>query len=109
MKITISTDDADYAGYIVKADMRIRGMSINFEKVREIDININGNHKSNGKSNGKKNGKKHGTVTLENGTYLSYEKDEIEGAVTISVPGIEGEMIFNWNDDRILYINSDWW
>jgi hypothetical protein len=105
MKITISTNDADYAGYIVKADMRIRGRSINFEKVREIDININGNHKS----NGKRNDKRHGTVTLENGTYLSYEKDEIEGAVTISVPGIEGEMIFNWNDDRILYINSDWW
>ncbi len=105
MKITISTNDADYAGYIVKADMRIRGRSINFKKVREIDININGNHKFNGDSNGKK----HGTVTLENGKYLSYEKDEIEGAVTISVPGIEGEMIFNWNDDGILYINSDWW
>lgn len=105
MKITISTNDADYAGYVVKADMRIRGMSINFEKVREIDININGNHKSNGKRNGKRNG----TITLENGTYLSYKKDEIEGAVTIPVPGIEGEMTFNWNDDRILYINSDWW
>ncbi len=110
MKITISTYGGDYAGYIVKADMSIRGMFIDLEKVREIDITAD--HGSNGNGNGKfngKNGKRHGTVTLENGTYLKYDKDEIEGSVTISVPGIRGEMTFNWNDDEISHINSDWW
>ncbi len=46
---------------------------------------------------------------LENSTYLNYNKDEIEGSATISVPGIRGEMTFNWNDDKISHINSDWW
>ncbi len=32
MKIIVSTYDGDYAGYIVKADMSIRGMSIDLEK-----------------------------------------------------------------------------
>ncbi len=38
MKITVSTLDGYYAGYVVKADMSIRGMPIDLEKVREIDI-----------------------------------------------------------------------
>ncbi len=123
MKITVSTYDGDYAGYIVKADMRIRGMSIDLDKVREIDINAvdesNGNDKTNGKKDKKDkkdkkglnghNGKRYGTLMLENGTYLNYDKDEIEGSVTISVPGIREEMTFNWNDDKISHINSDWW
>ncbi len=71
MKITVSTYDGDYAGYIVKADMRIRGMSIDLDKVREIDINAipesNGKKKINGKKG--KNGKRYGTLMLENGTY----------------------------------------
>lgn len=108
MKIIVSTYDVDYAGYIVKADMSIRGMSIDLEKVREIDITAdhesNGNHKFNGR-----NGKRYGTLMLENGTYLNYDKDEIEGSATISVPGIRGEMTCNWNDDKISHINSDWW
>jgi hypothetical protein len=101
-KITVSTSDGNYAGYIVRADMRIRGRSIDFEEVREIDINMN--HKSNGTS-----GRRHGTVTLGNGTYLNYEKDEIEGSLTITVPGIEGELTFNWNDDKVMRINNNWW
>ncbi|MFQ5713798.1 MAG: hypothetical protein ACE5GU_07190 [Candidatus Scalinduaceae bacterium] len=105
MKIIVSTYDGNYAGYIVRADMTIRGMSIDLEKVREIDITTD--HGSNG--NHKFNGKRYGTLMLENGTYLNYDKDEIEGSVTISVPGIRGEMTFNWNDDKITHINSDWW
>ncbi len=83
-------------------------MSSDLEKVREIDITAdhgsNGNHKFNGR-----NGKRYGTLMLENGTYLNYDKDEIEGSATISVPGIWVEMTCNWNDDKISHINSDWW